>query len=157
MNAIIPSSGQLAIAECWYRGDWNTTRANARRIVACVNACVGVPTEALERAGECADHGVIPTLAAQYKAERDALHAIEMEWERAMMAAIGEDGVKSVSDAIGKLKAERAELLDTIKRYVDEYTIWEKAVIDIVGRTPDTGVHLEQARAAIAKAERSKP
>lgn len=46
---------------------------DSRRIVACVNACVGVPTEALEKAAECAEHGVIPTLAAQYKADADAL------------------------------------------------------------------------------------
>ena len=44
------------------------------------------------------------------------LNGIAMEWERSMMAAIGEDGVKSVSDAIDKLKAERDELLDALKK-----------------------------------------
>ena len=31
-NAIVPEFGQMAIAECWYRGNWENTRANASRI-----------------------------------------------------------------------------------------------------------------------------
>jgi len=34
MNAIAPMGSKLAIAECWYRGDWDNTRANARLIAA---------------------------------------------------------------------------------------------------------------------------
>ena len=66
-------------AYLWSDGIWRTSAEPIpaidfdRRTAACLRACVGVPTEALERAGECADHGVIPTLAAQYRAERDAL------------------------------------------------------------------------------------
>jgi len=39
------------IACVWYRGGKKKTAANAARIVACVNACAGIPTEELE------DHG----------------------------------------------------------------------------------------------------
>lgn len=39
--------------------------------------------------------------------ERDMFKQAEIEWERAMMNAIGEDGVCSVAKAIMKLQAER--------------------------------------------------
>lgn len=71
--AIIKQGEKKEIASLDFFRDSNTTLANARRIVACVNACAGVSTDALEGAGECAEHGVIPTLAAQYKADADAL------------------------------------------------------------------------------------
>jgi hypothetical protein len=77
--------------------------ANARRIVACVNACAGMADPEAE--------------IDKIKAERDASHAAEMAWERAMMAAIGEDGIKSVSEAIAKLKAERDELLAALETF----------------------------------------
>lgn len=41
-------AGQFRIAECLTRDQ----AANARRIIACVNACAGIPTEALEIAVE---------------------------------------------------------------------------------------------------------
>lgn len=73
--------------------------ANARRIVACVNACKQYTNDELE-------YGMI-------EKEREA----EMAWERAMMAAIGEDGPKSVSEAIAKLKTERDELLAALEAF----------------------------------------
>ena len=60
------------------------------------------PTDALEIIG-------LESLSAD-------LNSIAMDWERAMMAAIGEDGIKSVTDAIVSLKAERTELLDALKK-----------------------------------------
>jgi hypothetical protein len=36
------------LAELWQRKEYDSV-ANARRIVACVNACAGIPTEALEQ------------------------------------------------------------------------------------------------------------
>jgi hypothetical protein len=66
-------------AYLWSDGIWRTSPEPIpavdfkRRASACLSACVGVPTEVLERAAECADHGVIPTLAAKYKADADAL------------------------------------------------------------------------------------
>jgi len=71
--------------------------ADARRIVACVNACKQYTNDELE-------YGMI-------EKEREAV----MAWERAMMAAIGGDGIKSVTEAIAKLKAERDELLAALK------------------------------------------
>ena len=41
----------------------------------------------------------------------NAYNEAEMAWEKAMMAAIGEDGVGSVSKAIAALKAERDAVL----------------------------------------------
>lgn len=55
----------------------------------------------------------IDSLAKQLedaRAELAMYRDAELAWERNMMAAIGEDGIKSVSDAIGKLKAEVKEL-----------------------------------------------
>lgn len=78
--------GRHCIAEGLYLED-------ARRIVACVNACKLYTNDELE-------YGMI-------EKEREAV----MAWERAMMAAIGEDGIKSVTEAIAKLKAERDKLL----------------------------------------------
>lgn len=73
------------------------SKSDARRIVACVNACAGWTTEDLE--------------AGAISASVDT----EMQWERAMMAAIGEDGVKSVSDAIATLKAQRDGMLAALQ------------------------------------------
>jgi|GEM_PF-6421941 len=46
----------------------------------------------------------------RYKKERDLYHNAEMTWEKAMMAAIGEDGIGSVTKEIEKLKADKHEL-----------------------------------------------
>lgn len=46
----------------------------------------------------------------RYKKERDLYHNAEMTWEKAMMAAIGEDGIGSVTKAIEQLKADKREL-----------------------------------------------
>ena len=149
-----PPRSSSETAYLWSDGIWRTSAEPIpaidfdRRTAACLRACVGVPTEALEQAGECAVHGVIPTLAAQYLAARDALHATEMEWERSMMDAIGEDGVKSVSDAIKRLRTERSMLIDALR--------------DIYNRRlspgPATGVDaifcFRQAQTALDKIER---
>lgn len=49
--------------------------SNARRIVACVNACAGIPDNVLEEAAKCAASGRFGTMAAMYKAKRDELLA----------------------------------------------------------------------------------
>jgi len=46
-------------------------------------------------------------------------HDAEMAWERAMMAAIGEDGVGSVVAAISSLKAERDRLREALIDFKD--------------------------------------
>lgn len=107
--------------------------STVRRIVACVNACAGIPTEDLERGHVSVRQGNVPHMAhlwsdgiyrshpepglAEIMEQRDMHRNAEMEWERAMMAAIGEDGIKSVSEAIAKLKAERDELLAALEAF----------------------------------------
>jgi hypothetical protein len=52
-------------------------KANTRRIVACVNACEGIPTEELE---SCKNTGLIRTVRAKVAAERqrdELLQALE--------------------------------------------------------------------------------
>jgi hypothetical protein len=44
-------------------------------------------------------------------------------WEKAMMAAIGEDGPRSVADAISKLKAERVPDAEYIRALQDAFDI----------------------------------
>ncbi len=58
-----------------------------------------------------------------------AFKEAEMVWEKTMMAAIGEDGVGSVSEAIAALKAERDAVLaenvvkgDVIDRLIGQYS-----------------------------------
>lgn len=46
-------------------------RANARRIVACVNACTDIPTEQLESIGNIAPYGFSLRGIAQLKQQRD--------------------------------------------------------------------------------------
>lgn len=84
----------LRVARCDFDGDGTSQEAkeNARRIRALWNACQRYSIEELE-------YGLIDK-------ERDA----NLCWERTMMDAIGEDGPKSVADAIQKIKQENAAL-----------------------------------------------
>jgi len=43
------------------------------------------------------------------------------------------------------------ELVGALNIYVIEYEIWAKAVQEVIGRVPETGVHLELAKELIAK------
>jgi hypothetical protein len=56
-------------------------------------------------------HNVTNQQYVELRNELDSTRDIETVWEKAMMAAIGEDGPVSVSCAIGRLKEERDELL----------------------------------------------
>lgn len=115
------ASRGIRIARTDFDGDEQHPEAiaNARRIVACVNACAGIETESLEADGY-GDNW------AEVRRQRDAQFDAEMAWERAMMAAIGEDGIKSVSDAIGKLKAERDELISALEKILSKFEPGEK-------------------------------
>ena len=65
--------------------DGDFTEANARRIVACVNACDGVPTEVLEEGGQ----GTVAASMARLTEQRDKLLAEldELESAREMLRA----------------------------------------------------------------------
>jgi len=91
--------------------------ANARRIVQCVNALAGMESPETEipalkaRVSALQDSLDLMTVRAHdAEAQAEQLDAATEAWERAMMEAIGEDGVKSVSDAIGALKTRVKEL-----------------------------------------------
>src|SRR5258708_3654461 len=66
-------------------GDIDETAANARRIVACVNACEGLPVEELEQYAKQAPY----TAYTDLKAERDALTAQKRELIEVLRAVIG--------------------------------------------------------------------
>ena len=46
------------------------------------------------------------------------------------------------------------EIADALQRYVDEYEQWEYAVESVTGKCPNTGIHLDRARAALKKYKR---
>ena len=53
-------------------GDTDQATANARRIVACVNACAGIPIEVLEEGGQ----GTVTASMARLTEQRDKLLAV---------------------------------------------------------------------------------
>jgi hypothetical protein len=107
---VLGASG-LRVARCDFDGDFTSpeAHANARRIVACVNACEGLPTELIEK------HGVtrsgIAKGVAELTKQRDELVAFIQEWlerqgddvsymtekARAALAAVKDRGNAKVS------------------------------------------------------------
>jgi hypothetical protein len=97
-------------------------KANAERIVACVNACAGFSESELETLGHFkAMHETIIEENLKFRAAigQQSIEMVQLatahrdacvEWETRMMAAIGEDSVSSVFNAIEKLRNERDEL-----------------------------------------------
>lgn len=75
-NKLIISSCESATTRRYYptRAE---AEANARRIVACVNACAGMSTEDLEETIKY--HGDLQTLFAKWKEQRDELHTA-LKW-----------------------------------------------------------------------------
>lgn len=58
----------------------------------------------------------VAKLMAQAEMHRDA----EIMWEKTMMQAVGEDGPKSVVEAIDKIKAERDALASELREMTDQ-------------------------------------
>lgn len=88
---------------------------------------------------------------AQAEQDRNMRKEAVMSWEKALMQAIGEDGVGSVTQAIGALKTERDQLaaqnerlreaLDHFDRYQNgqlEYIVspFREKVLDVLGESP---------------------
>ena len=71
ITANIEGTGRVVIAEAFGRvsEDCRTPAVkNARRIVACVNACAGIPTDKLEQAGQGSIDGLVnAALEAEYE------------------------------------------------------------------------------------------
>lgn len=76
--------------------------ANARRIVACVNACAGISTEVLETAQDCEMHAALIRLRT-YKAQRDEL-------AEALRIIAGPENNPTFSDAANVARAALAKL-----------------------------------------------
>ena len=107
-------------------------RANARRIVACVNACAGIPIEDLEAVPlEFGLMGSIERLQLHNTALLEALKDIVEQWEKQYQAA--------------KASADRHNNSDGVGIYFDYIPY------------PLVPKWIETARAAIASAERSQP
>lgn len=71
--------------------------------------------------------------------------------EGSPIAHIGDHDPNWLNNAY--LIAAAPDIYKALARYVKEYGEWEKAVCTIIGRMPETGVHLAQAIAALAKAD----
>jgi transcriptional regulator with XRE-family HTH domain len=73
----------------------------------CENACEGIDSDTLK--------------GGKIREYRNA----ELIWETTMMDLVGEDGPRSVAQAINKLKKNRSELLEALKAIVDEVDDYE--------------------------------
>lgn len=126
-EAVVSHSPAMVVAGCRVKGlTYEQNKANAQRIVECVNACAGQSIEDVKLA----------------TAHREDV----MRWERIMMELVGEDGLGSVRTAIWKLKEDRHELLTALEEAVS----WFKQLEDWSGVG---NPNLDQYRAAIAKAK----
>lgn len=89
VHGVLDSTGRH-LAEMWLRKDWDSL-ANARRIVACVNACRGIETDLIEQmtAAVIAGNPVHEALygAQQLTRERDEARAMVRELLEALKDA----------------------------------------------------------------------
>lgn len=77
---------------------------NARRIVACVNACAGIETDALERL-----HELYPMLFQEWLNTPDPVHDMVVEQRDSLLAA-----AKNLRDVKGRFHTEQA-----MKQFID--------------------------------------
>jgi hypothetical protein len=84
-NLVGPSTN-YTVAQCFHTPEVDSCEANARRIVACVNACAGMPTDVLE------DKSILKA-SAEIMQQRDellsALESLLYEVERGMLPNSG--------------------------------------------------------------------
>ena len=115
-NNHIVSEANQDIAICFMAHDGTEDNecgeANARRIVACVNACAGYATEELEQAtlDKRHRHEIIADLVKSNKQRDQLLAALEAVNESAVCFAkneysINADAISKVEDAIASVKA----------------------------------------------------
>lgn len=57
----------------------------------------------------------------------------EITWEKTMMQAVGEDGPKSVVEAIDKIKAERDSIMQEAKIHASELDTQKSIVVELCG------------------------
>ena len=91
--------------------DGHFNEANARRIVACVNACVWIPTEQLEAIGQLTETGFSLQGLANLKQQRDELLAAVLAVccdPEGRVVIRGSDGDRAVlQTALAKLGADK--------------------------------------------------
>lgn len=117
--------------------------ANARRIVACVNACAGISTEDLEVAGR---------LAAAEEATLRRIADQRDELLRLLGVHPSDDAMKFAAEASEHLHiaaVQRDELLAALKEA--EMTLCEK--LRRLGAEPEVSPTVRRSREVIAKAE----
>lgn len=124
----IMTTDGLAVADCcldYSSLDHDQQVSNARRLVACWNACEGVSTEALERLGTLDRARVeLDVIRSQAVAQRDEL-----------LAAL--QGVAAIAHSGGLVEMPESDALIAIRRAT--LTYWDSSASD------------NQTRAAIAK------
>lgn len=102
-NCVAAESDQLNKGYYTAIGRGPDRDGNARRIVACVNACRGLPTEELEQ------KGIVAAVGTQLLAADDRAEGQEREIRR--LAGIASDAQNQLSDALN----QRDELLTAIE------------------------------------------
>ena len=111
---VFDSEGQVIASMAWYPVKVSETttatnrEANARRIVACVNACAGIPTEALEDGSARAERDQLREMTGgtfyEIKKQRDELmKALEHQCE-----VLNRNGYSTnkAQEAIARVKGE---------------------------------------------------
>ena len=91
-------AGKWGVAICADAPGDGTSEANARRIVACVNACAGLPTDTLETIPSWSSAGV-KTLADVVKQRDELLAALELLKEAVEHTRLAIRGIKAVEHA----------------------------------------------------------
>lgn len=126
-------------------GDDELTAANGRRIVACVNACRGLSTDALEQKEIVAAVGDLLLEAdARLTQARDAADI----WAKR--------AVKEAS-ANADLRRQRRELLAALEPFVKAYQLWDGGGAIAHFSSSVVPAHFLAAAEAVAKANGEKP
>ncbi|WP_328222342.1 hypothetical protein [Aeromonas caviae] len=130
----------LHIAEIGSEDD-DTAIPDARRIVACVNACRGLPTDELEQKGLVAAVG---TQMLELEQQRD-------DWEKAMGAVLATIPVAEIIRASGTVGDAVAYFTQLHKQRDELLAALEGMLQWVAHAPPDDLSYLERAHAAIKK------
>jgi hypothetical protein len=131
--------------------------ANARRIVACVNACAGMTNEQVS-------HGLVSASVNSALAhQRDELLSKGAAWEQKAAnwmaspeAAQRLDGYRDIAHRLNAAEIQRDELLDSIKNLLSGHTIDNLRGHDGMMDMLVTGEELKACLYAIQRVESSK-
>lgn len=82
---------------------------------------------------EPAGNAVLANRIAELEREVSMHRNAEITWEKTMMQAVGEDGPKSVVEAIDKIKAERDSIMQEAKIHASELDTQKSIVVELCG------------------------